>query len=83
MDIDLAECICTGIDKLVRGEGRGNHDLAGSGVNRFVADGEGGLCCLDDKDFFVGMAVEFGPLAGLCFDQNNRDVRIAIFPTPR
>jgi hypothetical protein len=58
MDIDLAKSPCTGIDKLVRGAGCGNHDLAGSGFNRFVTNGEGGLSCLHDKDFFVGMALD-------------------------
>src|SRR5262245_4711679 len=36
MDIDLAKCPGTGIDKLVRDAGWGNHDLAGNGFNRFV-----------------------------------------------
>ena len=57
----------------VRRLGVDDDDIAGIGVERFVADREARLAGADDPHFCVGVRVECRPLAGFAVDQEDRD----------
>lgn len=59
MDIYLTEDTCAGVGEFVRDAGGSDEDLPGGGLKGGVADRVGGLSFLDDKDFLIGMRMEF------------------------
>jgi hypothetical protein len=61
MDINLAERSRARIDKGVWAAGWHNHDVAGSRFNCRLANGKRDMAFLNDKDFFVGMAMQLWP----------------------
>jgi hypothetical protein len=71
MNIDLAKNSTARIDELVRYVRRGNHDLAGGNFDRLIADCEGSLPFLHDKDFPIRVAVEPRALSRPRFDEND------------
>src|SRR3954466_15624580 len=58
VDVELAELACTGVGELVGDAGGGDQNLASAGVDRVIADNEGGIAFLQDEDFRVGMPVQ-------------------------
>src|SRR5215212_4106886 len=71
VDVDLTQRAGAGVDELVRGAGRSDHDLTSGHLDRLLADGEGGAPLLHQKDLGVRVPVQLRPAPGRTIEQDD------------